>query len=57
MSEPLKLKEKYETIFISLLEMCAKEILTDNNISFLIQTAMKDENIKKHLEKLINTVL
>ncbi len=57
LSDPLKLKEKYETISISLLEMCAKEILTDNNISFLIQTAMKDENIKKHLEKLINTVL
>lgn len=53
LSDPLELKEKYESISIKDLQTLASKIFSCDNISFLIQTDIDDNVVKNSLEKLL----
>ena len=55
LSEPIEIKEKYKQISPSNIQMYAYEILTESNISFLVQTCINDKLIKSNLEKYLKT--
>lgn len=55
LSEPIEIKEKYEQISPSNIQMYASEILTESNISFLVQTCINDKLIKRNLERYLKT--
>lgn len=56
-SEPFELKEKYKSISIEDLQIYSNEILTSNNLSFLIQTNIKEEELTNYLNLLIKNTI
>lgn len=56
-SEPTQRRKKYESIDIEALNKCARDVFKPENISFLIESSLSAEKIKRFLENTIKEYL
>lgn len=56
-SEPSERKKKYEGIGLEDLQSCAEQVFTSENISFLIETSLDAEKIKRYIEETLENYI